>query len=422
MEAQPLTGKALRSLQCEPASITAYEGAVRSGKTIASLLDWVRFIRKGPAGPLLMTGRTERTVINNLILPLQDMLGPERVKINRGTGTVVICGREVMLIGANNEAARTKIQGLTLAGAYVDEASTLPESYFNMLYSRLSVVGARLWLTSNPEGPAHWLLIKWLARAKLWIDKDGAEHVDPDGIDLHRFSFQLEDNPTLPGEYVARIKASYVGLWYRRYIGGEWVAAEGAVFSMWDPAVHVVAHDAIPPLERMLSLGADWGTTNASAGILLGLAQGRLYAVDEWWLDGSQMHIKPTVGQQADALIAFAQASQPRPEWVVVDPAAAAFQTELFHRGITARHADNEVLRGLGLLATLLGSGHLLVSERCKALIREMPSYSWDQKATERGEDKPVKVADHAIDSFRYAVTTTEVLWRGRLAEQQLAA
>ena len=120
-----------------------------------------------------------------------------------------------------------------------------------------------------------------------------------------------------------------------------------------------------------------WGTTNASAGILLGLAQGRLYAVDEWWLDGSQMHIKPTVGQQADALIAFAQASQPRPEWVVVDPAAAAFQTELFHRGITARHADNEVLRGLGLLATLLGSGHLLVSERCKALIREMPSYSW---------------------------------------------
>lgn len=434
MDARPLTGKALRSLQCEPASITAYEGAVRSGKTIASLLDWVRFIRKGPAGPLLMTGRTERTVINNLILPLQDMLGAERVKINRGTGTVVICGREVMLIGANNEAARTKIQGLTLAGAYVDEASTLPESYFNMLYSRLSVVGARLWLTSNPEGPAHWLLIKWLARAKLWIrHDDSTEDRRPDfalldgddptrPLDLHRYSFRLEDNPTLPADYVARTKASYVGLWYRRYILGEWVAADGAVFSIWDPALHVVAHDRIPPIERMLSLGADWGTTNASAGILLGLAQGRLYAVDEWWLDGSQMHVKPTVGEQADALIAFAQASVPRPEWVVVDPAAAAFSSELFRRGITAHHADNEVLRGLGLIATLLGSGHLLVSERCKALIREMPSYSWDQKATERGEDKPVKVADHAIDAFRYAVTTTEVLWRGRLAEQQLAA
>ena len=66
MDARPLTGKALRSLQCEPASITAYEGAVRSGKTIASLLDWVRFIRQGPAGPLLMTGRNLGLVVFTL--------------------------------------------------------------------------------------------------------------------------------------------------------------------------------------------------------------------------------------------------------------------------------------------------------------------------------------------------------------------
>ena len=146
----------------------------------------------------------------------------------------------MLLIGADNEAAATKIQGLTLAGAYCDEAAALPETFFNMLYSRLSVAGARLWLTSNPDNPGHWLKKKWLDRAKLWLDRDGVTHADPGGIDLHRVSFKLEDNPHLPAEYVARVKASYTGLWRRRYVLGEWCMAAGAVYSMWDPARHVL--------------------------------------------------------------------------------------------------------------------------------------------------------------------------------------
>src|SRR5699024_222338 len=66
MEANPLTGKALRSLD-HTARITAYEGSVRSGKTFTTLIDWVRYCRTGPPGRLLMGGRTERTIINNLI-------------------------------------------------------------------------------------------------------------------------------------------------------------------------------------------------------------------------------------------------------------------------------------------------------------------------------------------------------------------
>ena len=121
MDIQPLGPKARLVLAHPSPSIEAYEGAVRSSKTITSLLDWVRFVRTGPAGALAMCGKTERTVINNLILPLQEMLGPSRVRINYGTGVVTICGREVHVYGANNEQARTKIQGATLAGAYADE-------------------------------------------------------------------------------------------------------------------------------------------------------------------------------------------------------------------------------------------------------------------------------------------------------------
>lgn len=417
MDARPFAGKALRAAALPYASITAYEGSVRSGKTFTSLIEWVRYCRQGPDGLLLMAGRTERTIINNLILPLQELLGPRRVKLNRGTSTANILGREVLLVGANNEAARTKIQGLTLAGCYVDEASTLPESFFNMLYSRLSVAGARMWLSSNPEGPAHWLKVKWLDRARLWVDGENRERRNPDGIDLHRVTFRLDDNPNLPPDYVARTKAAYTGLWYRRYINAEWVAAEGSIYDMWNPARHVIAHDDLPPMRRVLAVGVDHGTTNASAGIRLGLgADGRLYAIDEWWVRPQVAETRLTVAQQSASLRAWLAAG-PAPEWVLTDPAAAAFKVQLFQDGLrTVADADNNVTYGISTVASLLGSGQLLISDRCPHLIEEIPSYVWDDKAAQKGEDKPVKVNDHAADALRYSVTTTESVWRGQLA------
>jgi len=423
VDARPFTGKALRAAQLPPASINAYEGSVRSGKTFTSLLEWVKYCRQGPPGLLLMTGRTERTIVNNLILPLQELLGTQRVRLNRGTSTVDILGRPVLLIGANNEAARTKIQGLTLAGAYADEASTLPESYFNMLYSRLSVPGARMWLSSNPEGPVHWLKVKWLDRARLWVDGEGNERVNPDGIDLHRVTFRLDDNPNLPADYVTRTKAAYTGLWYRRYINAEWVAAEGSIYDQWDPDRHVVPHELLPPMRRLLAVGVDHGTTNASAGILLGLgADRRLYAIDEWWVKPPSSDARLTVEQQSESLRAWL-AAHPPVEWLILDPAAAAFKVQLFHDRVhNVTDADNSVVYGISTVASLLGTGQLKVSDRCKHLIEEIPSYVWDDKAAQKGEDKPVKVNDHASDALRYAVTTTESLWRGQLAEPVLEA
>lgn len=418
MDVRPLIGKALTAIRLPPARILAYEGSVRSSKTITSLIDWVRFTRTAPPGRLLMTGRTERTIINNLLLPLQEMLGARRVKINRGEGLVWICGREIMLIGANNEQARTKIQGLTLIGAYVDEASTLPESFFNMLYSRLSLAGARMWLTSNPEGPVHWLKVKWLDRARLWIDRDGKQHVNTaaDALNLHRVTFRLDDNPNLDPEYVADLKRSYTGLWYRRYIGAEWVAADGAVYDCWEPDRHVLAHDDLPAMQRWLGLGLDWGTTNPSAGILLGIGVDRkLYAADEWWLRKPADGAGFTPGQQSESLRAWL-AARPTPEWLILDPSAAPLKVQLGQDGVSNLiDADNHVMYGISTVATLLASGALRISDRCVNLIRELPSYSWDDKATAKGEDKPIKLDDHAADALRYVVATTESLWRGHI-------
>ena len=428
MQVEPLTGKALAAYRMPAATITAYEGSVRSGKTFTSLLAWLHFIRTGPPGMLLMTGRTERTIIANLLVPLQEWLGAERLSINRGLGTANILGREVMLVGANNEAAVTKIQGRTLVGAYVDEAGTLPESYFNMLHTRFSVVGARMWLSSNPEGPEHWLKRKWLDRASLWIDQDGRTLArDPDDytegsleqpLDLHRVSWNLGDNPHLPAEYVERIKRSYSGLWYKRYVEGLWCVAEGAIWEQWDPARHVAPASTFPTMTKILCVGVDYGDTHLTRGYLLGLGPDtregqsgqRLYTLDEW-APGAM-----TIGEHSASLRSWL-AGQPEawrnPDWVAVDPSAGSFRRQLSHDGVhNVRNAHNAVLPGIRTVAALLAMGKLVVADTCTHLVKRVPGYVWDAKATARGEDKPVKENDDECDAWRYSIQTSSLDWQ----------
>ena len=414
----PLRGKAKQAADITDCKIKIYDGAVRSGKTIGSEFEWIEFCRNGPTGNLLMVGRTERTVINNVVLPMQEMLGKQRVKILRGLGIVNICGRLVLLIGANNEEARTKIQGLTLAGAYVDEAPTLPESFWNMLVSRLSVVGARLYATCNPEGPKHWLKEKWLDRARIWIDRHGqrhdrlADYLDPDidpadrPLDLARVSFKLEDNAhNLPPEYIVEIKASYSGLWYKRMIDGEWSIAEGAIYDMFDPELHVVSD--LPQIVELLGCGVDYGVTNATAGIMLGLgADGCLYATAEW-APG------PGTEAQRSASLRDFYGRHGAPDRTFVDPAAAGFRKQLIEDKFDmVLKGNNRVVDGLGAVASLFKAGKLRLHESCTELIGEIPNYVWDKKKSEEGEDAPVKLDDHFCDALRYVVYTTRPWWQ----------
>lgn len=406
MIVEPLQGKHKQAIG-HTSSIVAFEGSVRSGKTWASLLEWLRYCRQGPAGPLVMTGKTERTLINNCILPLQQFLGEQRVKLNRGTGQVKLLGRNVRLVGANDEKSVTKIQGPTFAGAYCDEASTYPENFFNMLYSRLSVTGAQLWLTSNPEAPAHWLKVNWLDRARLWIDRDGNEIVSDDGLDLVRVSFKLEDNArNLSPAYIDRMKAAYTGLWYKRYILGEWCIAAGAVYTEWEPEHHVTRE--CPNIILEVGVGIDYGTTNPTRGYLIGVSDetpARLVVMDEW---APALHLTDSELSRSFGL----WLGDRRPRWIAVDPSAESFKLQLFHDGHrNVMNGFNSVLGGIRTVASLMAADRLVVCERCAELIKEIPSYSWDPKATERGEDAPIKAFDHSCDALRYGVLSTRQEW-----------
>lgn len=395
MNLTELTTKQLDSWEAMAGSrLVVCDGSVRSGKSVGADVAWLDYCRRAPAGNLLMAGKTERTLKRNVIDPFIELLGSRRCRYVGGSGELWIAGRRVYLVGANDERAEEKIRGLTLMGAYVDELSTVPESFFTMLLSRLSLDSARLIATTNPDSPAHWLKVKYLDRA--------------DELGLARFQFRLPDNPYLPPLFVESIRREYTGLWRKRLIEGEWCVAEGAVYDSWDPARHVLAPDELPPVSRLLATGIDYGTTAPTAGLLIGISaeqRPRLVVVDEW---------APPSLTDAGLSVDYRKWIAPRqPERVVVDPSAASFHKQLWADGVPGVVlADNAVIDGIRTVASLLAVDRLVVSSACTNLLTELPSYAWDAKATAKGQDAPVKQNDHFCDALRYGVATTQSRWR----------
>jgi hypothetical protein len=213
-------------------------------------------------------------------------------------------------------------------------------------------------------------------------------------------------------------------LWYRRFILGEWCIAEGAVYDMWDPGHHVV--DIIPEIATWIELGVDYGTSNPFAALMLGLGEdGRLYLSHEWRYESKLARRQLTDIEYSKRLrdwmgnlqLPGSRAKGTRPRFVTVDPSAASFITQLHRDGLNPYPADNSVLDGIRMLSSLLASGHLKVHRSCKGWLDEIGGYSWDPTKAEQGEDVPVKANDHSLDAGRYAVKTTEALWRHRLKE-----
>ncbi|MDC2953377.1 PBSX family phage terminase large subunit [Streptomyces gilvifuscus] len=408
--------KQIRSIAAANRRINLWEGAVSSGKTIASAWAWMVFVpQASTTGELVMIGKTKDSLYRNV---LQPMMNPEifgelaaQVEYTPGAVTCRIFGRLVHVIGANDIKSENKIRGMTCAGAYVDEATLLPEPFWDMLLTRMRAPGARIYASTNPDSPAHWLKAQFIdnpiRRAAMKV-----------------FSFVLDDNVHLDHEYVEHTKASFSGLFYKRFILGEWCVAEGAIYSMFDEPRHVV--DIVPTIERWIALGVDYGTANPLHAILVGLGiDGRLYVTSEWRYDGRASMHQLTDAEYSEQIRGWLSTLRPpgalttgvQPQYVVVDPSAASFIQQLHRDRLTPYPADNSVLDGIRTVSSLLATGRLLVHRSCTELIKEIQGYVWDPKAALLGEDKPLKLNDHGVDALRYALQTTESLWRYRIEE-----
>lgn len=377
------------------------DGAIRSGKTVCMSLAFVQWSMHSFNGQNFgMCGKTVGSFRRNVLSVLKQMLPARGYTIrDRRTDNLVVISRGstenyYYIFGGKDEGSQDLVQGITLAGILLDEIALMPESFVNQATGRCSVDGSKFWCNCNPAGPEHWF-------KKQWIDEQKKRNL----LYLH---FIMEDNLSLSEQIRARYRAMYTGIFYRRYILGQWCLAEGLVYE-FDPEKHVT--DDLPDWGEWY-ISCDYGTLNPFSAGLWCVRDGVAVRVSEFYHSGREKKHQLTdeeYYQEIEKLVGDRDI-----RYVVVDPSAASFITCIRSHGrFSVRKAKNDVMYGIRLTAMMLQAGVIKIGADCKDAIREFGLYHWDDK----GEvDKPVKENDHAMDDIRYFCAT--VMRRNRQARQ----
>ena len=372
------------------------DGAVRSGKTsIMSLSFFLWAMGNFNNCAFAFCGKSVGAVERNIVVPLLSVVYLRQnfdIRYNRGDHVIVARrgNREnrIYLFGGKDESSYTLVQGVTLAGVLLDEVALMPRSFVEQALARCSVKGSKLWFNCNPENPQHWFRQELILKP----EKHNALH-------LH---FLMDDNPSLDEETKARYRSMYSGLFYERYILGRWVMSEGLIYDMFDPTENVYRERPAGMYDRSQRyIACDYGTTNPTVFLDIYDDGERIRVDREYRWDSRKERRQKTDQEYADDFLEFMGGTDAT---VLVDPSAASFIVALRQRGVYVREADNDVLDGIRKTGVLLNRREILIHERCSGLIDELGTYLWDEKASLRGEEKPVKQQDHGPDALRYFV------------------
>lgn len=366
------------------------DGAIRSGKTVFMTLSFVDdAMRRYNNQRFGICGKTVDSTVKNIIMPYLGLAyAKEKYSIQwkRTDKTLVVSRGNVTntfeIFGGKDESSFALIQGRTLAGVLIDEVALIPKSFVEQACARCSVDGSKLWFNCNPASPQHWFYVEWIKH----LEKHNA-------IRLH---FQLEDNPSLSEHIIERYKSMYTGVFYNRYILGEWCVAEGLVYEFGEPNIT----DEVPKNgEYYISI--DYGTQNPfSAGLWCVLGD-KAIRIKEYYYNGRKKGIQRTDEEYCDDVEELAKGYNIRQ--IVVDPSAASFIASLRKRGFSIRKANNDVLDGIRRTAVFLKNGNIKIHRSCEDAIAEFGLYRWDDKAS---SDTVIKENDHAMDDIRYFSNT----------------
>lgn len=408
--------------------ITILCGAVRSSKTwamIPKLLTLCDLSNPAiPKGLRVITGTSKEAVYDNVLRDLFDVIGEDSFRYNRQSGDLRLFDSKWKVIGARDEGSEKYLRGKTIAVAYGDEITTMPESFFLQLLNRLSPTGARLYGTTNPDSPFHYLYKDFMNNKEINEQGEGL---------VHTINFYLDDNPNISEEYKHKIRLAHSGVFYQRFVLGMWVLAEGLVYrDCFDEQENTFTDETAPPGlwegYEARYVGLDYGTVNPQVYLDILDYKGTLYVCREYYFDSKERKCEKTDGEYGDDFDHWMEGQDvlqdgvapyplgPAKKYdaeVIADPSAESMALELRNRGFLVMNADNDVAPGIRNVSTMLKRRKMKINkDRCPNTLRERSTYCWDPAAAKRNEEKPLKQSDHCMDPLRYVTRTKIPKWR----------
>ncbi|MFD1431216.1 PBSX family phage terminase large subunit [Lacticaseibacillus yichunensis] len=368
------------------------DGSVRAGKTVTMSLSYVIWSMTNYSGQNFgMAGKTIGSFRRNVLSPLKRMLAGRHYQVldHRTDNMIEIRKGGVTnfyyIFGGRDESSQDLVQGITTAGFFFDEVALQPESFVNQATARVSVDGGKYWFNCNPEGPYHWFKLNWL------------DDKSKDSLIIH---FTMDDNPSLSDQIKRDLRSLYTGVFYRRYIEGLWVLAEGVVYSNWNQDTMTEHITDVHDYEDYY-VSCDYGIQNPTVFLMFGQKGTTWHCLKMFYHSGRESQVEHDDAWYADRMDEFIGDIKTD---IIIDPSASSFRRTLQNRGYSVRKANNDVVPGIRATQTAMNSGRLMFADNLKQMFAEFGSYIWDAKAAERGEDKVVKQHDHCMDALRYFV------------------
>lgn len=374
------------------------DGAIRSGKSVAMSLSFVIWaMSEFEACNFAMCGKTIGSFRRNVLFWLKLMLRSRGYSVTeQRTENLVIVRRGSIenyfyVFGGKDERSQDLIQGITLAGVFFDEVALMPESFVNQATGRCSVDGSKFWFNCNPGSPSHWFKTGW-------IDKRQDKRL----LYLH---FTMDDNLSLSEAVKERYRGMYTGVFFKRYILGEWKSADGVIYRQFadDPERFIL--DEVPADIIIGTMGLDFGGNgSAHAGCLVGITRGyrSIVILDEYY---RKEVIDP--GTLTDDVCGFVQRSQAqcRATSIWCDSAETTLikgiRTEVFarHIPVEVRNArKGEIIDRIRLCDMLMSQGRFFIMRRCRHTIAALSEAVWDGKSPTK--DKRLDDGSTNIDSL----------------------
>lgn len=392
------------------------DGSVRAGKTAPmslSFIDWAT--ESYEEENFALCGKTIGSLRRNVLNPLKKMMrGRGYVfKEYRSQGYVKIYNPRskttnyFYLFGGKDESSQDLIQGITLAGILFDEVALMPESFVNQGTARCSVEGSKYWFNCNPDNPFHWFKVNWLEKVK-----------EKNMIHLH---FTMKDNLSLSDKVRERYERMYSGVFYKRFILGLWVIAEGVIFDMFNEEKHIKQAPFTMKDATRLFVCVDYGTQNPMTYGLMGAREyyingnkvTKYHLFKSYYYSGRDTGKQKTDGQYADDMEEFIKDIK-EVSHIIVDPSASSFIAELKKRGLKVIRARNSVKAGIRFMMERLNLEEFSMDISCIEDKKEFYTYIWNAKALERGVEEPTKDNDHCMDKIRYGMFTDYILSGGK--------